>query len=50
VHQHLYHPTFISDPLSFILNLLPIWKPKSPLWIVHWPEICTLLPELDYLY
>ncbi|ORE08596.1 hypothetical protein BCV72DRAFT_203178 [Rhizopus microsporus var. microsporus] len=44
----------ISDPLSFLLNTLPTRKYRFPnitlAWTIHWPTICRILYELDYLY
>ncbi|ORE06343.1 hypothetical protein BCV72DRAFT_191095, partial [Rhizopus microsporus var. microsporus] len=53
IHRRLMMPQTISDSLSFLLNMLPTKKPRSPnttlLWIVRWPTICRILCELDYL-
>jgi len=53
MHRRLMMPETITDPLSFLLNLLPTRRPKSPSkaipWNIRWPAICTILFELDYL-
>ncbi|EPB88091.1 hypothetical protein HMPREF1544_05153 [Mucor circinelloides 1006PhL] len=53
MHRRLMTPETITDPLSFLLNLLPTRRPKSPSkaipWNIRWPAICTILFELDYL-
>jgi hypothetical protein len=54
MHSRLMMPQTISDPLSFLLNILPTRKPRSPnttlSWGIRWPTICRILYELDYLY
>ncbi|ORE23174.1 hypothetical protein BCV71DRAFT_170510 [Rhizopus microsporus] len=54
MHRRLMMPQTISDPLSFLLNILHARKPHSPntalLWSIRWPTICRILYELDYLY
>ncbi|KAG1361628.1 hypothetical protein G6F61_014250 [Rhizopus arrhizus] len=54
MHRRLMMPETISDPLSFLLNMLPTKKPRSPSitlsWTIRWPTICRILYELDYLY
>ncbi|KAI9483403.1 MAG: hypothetical protein EXX96DRAFT_478968, partial [Benjaminiella poitrasii] len=53
MHNRLYLPVTVKDPLSFLLNHLPVNKPRLPqsifIWFIHWPIICTILHELDYL-
>ncbi|KAG1124899.1 hypothetical protein G6F42_009198 [Rhizopus arrhizus] len=54
MHRRLMMPETISDPLSFLLNMLPTKKHRSPnttlSWTIRWPTICRILYELDYLY
>ncbi|ORE22747.1 hypothetical protein BCV71DRAFT_285132 [Rhizopus microsporus] len=54
MHRRLVMPETISDPLSFLLNMLPTRKPRSPntalSWTTRWPTVCRILYELDYLY
>ncbi|KAG1180414.1 hypothetical protein G6F70_001482 [Rhizopus microsporus] len=54
MHRKLMMPETISDPLFFLLNMLPTRKPRSPntvrSWTIRWPTICRILYELDYLY
>ncbi|KAG1128454.1 hypothetical protein G6F42_005961 [Rhizopus arrhizus] len=54
MHRRLMMPETISDPLSFLLNMLPTKKHRSPnttlSWTIRWPIICRILYELDYLY
>ncbi|KAG1300341.1 hypothetical protein G6F66_000019 [Rhizopus arrhizus] len=54
MHRRLMMPETISDPLSFLLNMLPTKKPRSPnttlSWTIRWPTICRILYELDYLH
>ncbi|KAG1476063.1 hypothetical protein G6F45_014077 [Rhizopus arrhizus] len=54
MHRRLMMPETISDPLSFLLNILPARKPRSfnttLSWTLRWPIICTILYELDYLH
>jgi hypothetical protein len=54
MHRRLMMPEAISDPLSFLLNMLPTRKSRSPnttlSWSIRWPTICRILYELDYLY
>ncbi|KAG1152166.1 hypothetical protein G6F37_001390 [Rhizopus arrhizus] len=59
---HMYHrllmPSTVSDPLSYLLNLLPTSRKKSTIqsrskysaWFIRWPIICQILHELDYLH
>ncbi|PHZ12829.1 uncharacterized protein RHIMIDRAFT_137672 [Rhizopus microsporus ATCC 52813] len=53
MHRRLMIPQTISDPLFFILNMLPTKKPRPPnttlSWTIRWPNICRILYELDYL-
>ncbi|EIE76949.1 hypothetical protein RO3G_01653 [Rhizopus delemar RA 99-880] len=53
VHHRLYLPRSIEDPISFLLNLLPLHKPRptaSHSWFTLWPILCTILHELDYYF
>ncbi|ORE09053.1 hypothetical protein BCV72DRAFT_321315 [Rhizopus microsporus var. microsporus] len=54
MHRRLMMSQTISDPLSFLLNMLPTKKPRSPnttlSWTIRWPTICRILYEPDYLY
>ncbi|KAG0980959.1 hypothetical protein G6F29_007434 [Rhizopus arrhizus] len=53
VHHRLYLPRSIEDPISFLLNLLPLHKPRptaSHSWFILWPILCTILHELDYYF
>ncbi|ORE23500.1 hypothetical protein BCV71DRAFT_269671 [Rhizopus microsporus] len=54
MHRRLMMPQTIPDPLSFLLNMLPIRKSRPPnavlSWTIRWPTICRVLYELDYLY
>ncbi|KAI9487224.1 MAG: hypothetical protein EXX96DRAFT_552304 [Benjaminiella poitrasii] len=54
MHQRLFLPALVEDPLSFFLNLLPAIKPRQPSegssWFVLWPIMCTILHELDHLF
>ena len=54
VHQRLFLPHTISDPISFLLNQLPRRKPRTHSdclgLITHWPIVCTILHELDYFF
>ncbi|KAI9473952.1 MAG: hypothetical protein EXX96DRAFT_487364, partial [Benjaminiella poitrasii] len=54
MHQCLFFPTSIEDPLSFLLNLLPATKPRQSFdassWFVRCPILCTILHELDCLF
>ncbi|KAG1052342.1 hypothetical protein G6F43_005515 [Rhizopus delemar] len=53
MHQRLYMPVTITDPLSFLLNMLSS-RPSVPSnlalsWSQRWPVICSILHELDQL-
>ncbi|KAG1469588.1 hypothetical protein G6F56_003172 [Rhizopus delemar] len=53
VHHRLYLPRSIEDPISFLLNLLPLHTPRpteSHSWFTLWPILCTILQELDYYF
>ncbi|KAG0794063.1 hypothetical protein G6F21_003144 [Rhizopus arrhizus] len=53
VHHRLYLPRSIEDSISFLLNLLPLHKPRptaSHSWFILWPILCTILHELDYYF
>ena len=53
VHHRLYLPRSIEDPISFLLNLLPLHKPRpiaSHSWFTLWPILYTILHELDYYF
>jgi hypothetical protein len=46
-------PQSVEDPISHLLNLLPVHPPRPPdcrSWITIWPVICTILHELDYYF
>ncbi|OBZ85224.1 hypothetical protein A0J61_06721 [Choanephora cucurbitarum] len=53
IHNRLEMPLPVEDPLSFLLNILPTKKLRSPLesspWIIRWPVICHTLHGMDYL-
>ncbi|KAI8359162.1 hypothetical protein BD560DRAFT_374484 [Blakeslea trispora] len=53
MHRRLAMPESIADPLSFLLNILPVRRPRSfeaaIAWSLRWPAICQILYELDYL-
>ena len=54
MHQRLFMPDIIRNPLSFLLNMLPL-RPSVPsnlafTWSQRWPIICSLLHELDQLH
>ncbi|CEP20125.1 hypothetical protein [Parasitella parasitica] len=56
--RHVYeclfvHVRSIEDPISFLLNLLPLHKPRPTdhhNWVVLWPILYTILHELDYYF
>ncbi|KAG2205892.1 hypothetical protein INT46_000802 [Mucor plumbeus] len=53
VHRRLCLPQSIEDPISFLLNSLPIHKPRltdSQSWFTLWPILCTILQELDFYF
>ncbi|KAG1471867.1 hypothetical protein G6F56_001872 [Rhizopus delemar] len=53
VHHCLYLPHSIEDPISFLLNLLPLHKPRPTAhhsWFTLWPILCTIPHELDYYF
>ena len=54
VHDRLFLPSTIDDPISFLLNLLPLRKPRRPesyaSWVVRWPLLCQILHELDHFF
>ncbi|CEP14724.1 hypothetical protein [Parasitella parasitica] len=54
IHSRLQLPESIQDPLSFLLNLLPLKNPTnaqySASWAVRWPAICLILYELDHIF
>ncbi|ORE07254.1 hypothetical protein BCV72DRAFT_182187, partial [Rhizopus microsporus var. microsporus] len=54
MHHRLQIPKTIIDPLSLLLNKLPIRKPCSfqtkSFWTIRWLVICAILHELDHLY
>jgi hypothetical protein len=47
MHRRLMMPEAISDPLSFLLNMLPTRRPRSPntalSWSIRWTNICRIL-------
>ncbi|CEG82454.1 hypothetical protein RMATCC62417_16523 [Rhizopus microsporus] len=54
MHRRLFMPETIRDPLSFLLNMLPL-RPSIPpnlalTWSQRWPIICSILYESDHLY
>ncbi|KAG1546448.1 hypothetical protein G6F49_010495 [Rhizopus delemar] len=53
MHQRLYMPKTITDPLSFLLNMLPSRPSVSSnlalSWSQCWPVICSILHELDQI-
>lgn len=55
IHNRLQMPKSIDDPLSYLLNLLPttlLTKKAKKLidgWLICWPSICAILPEIDYM-
>ncbi|KAI8351147.1 hypothetical protein BD560DRAFT_409349 [Blakeslea trispora] len=53
MHRRLAMPEPTADPLSFLLNILPVRRPRSfeavIAWSLRWPAICQILYELDYL-
>ncbi|KAG0763500.1 hypothetical protein G6F57_000790 [Rhizopus arrhizus] len=55
MHRRLFVPETIRDPLSFLLNMLPL-RPSVPFpnlaltWSQRWPIICSILYELDQLH
>ncbi|KAG1207887.1 hypothetical protein G6F35_010928 [Rhizopus arrhizus] len=58
IHHRLLMPSTVSDPLSYLLNLLPTSRKKHTIqprskysaWFIRWPIICQILHELDYLH
>jgi hypothetical protein len=58
MHHRLLMPSTVSDPLSYLLNLLPSSRKKPTIqprskysaWFIRWPIICQILHELDYLH
>jgi hypothetical protein len=58
MHHRLLMPSTVSDPLSYLLNLLPTSRKKPTIqrrskysaWFIRWPIICQILHELDYLH
>ncbi|KAI9473462.1 MAG: hypothetical protein EXX96DRAFT_461013, partial [Benjaminiella poitrasii] len=53
MHQCLFLPVLIEDPMSFLLNILSTIKPRqsseASSWFVRWSIICTILHILDHL-
>ncbi|KAG1540170.1 hypothetical protein G6F49_012192 [Rhizopus delemar] len=54
MHRRLFMPETVQDPLSFLLNMLPL-RPSIPpssalTWYQRWPIICSILHELDQLH
>ncbi|KAI8327092.1 hypothetical protein BD560DRAFT_343196 [Blakeslea trispora] len=53
MHRRLAMPEPTADPLSFLLNILPVRCPRSfevvIAWSLRWSAICRILCELDYL-
>ncbi|KAG1407940.1 hypothetical protein G6F60_001830 [Rhizopus arrhizus] len=54
MHRRLFMPETIRDPLSFLLNMLPLRPLVLPnlalTWSQRWPIICSILYELDQLH
>ncbi|KAG1319162.1 hypothetical protein G6F62_011979 [Rhizopus arrhizus] len=58
MHRRLQLPSTVTDPLSFLLNILPTSRKKPTTqnrskyaaWFIRWPTICQILHELDYLH
>jgi hypothetical protein len=54
MHQRLFMPDSVADPISFLLNQLPTHPPSSPRlfskWHIRRPSICHILYDLDYLF
>ncbi|KAG1458888.1 hypothetical protein G6F56_006288 [Rhizopus delemar] len=53
VHHRLYLPRSIENPISFLLNLPPLHKPRptaSHSWFTLWPILYMILHELDYYF
>lgn len=55
VHRRLCMPHTIEDPISYLLNLLPVnfltKKERQSIdgWLIRWPTICAILLEMDCL-
>lgn len=55
VHRRLCMPHTIEDPISYLLNLLPVnfltKKARQSIdgWLIRWPTICAILLEMDCL-
>ncbi|KAI8968407.1 hypothetical protein BDF20DRAFT_896156 [Mycotypha africana] len=53
MHDRLFVPTTIPDPMSFLLNMLPTSKPRHTHIIATWrrrrPVMCSILIELEHL-
>jgi hypothetical protein len=58
MHHRLLMPSTVSNPLSYLLNLLPTSRKKPNIqrrskysaWFIRWPIICQILHELDHLH
>ncbi|KAG1501746.1 hypothetical protein G6F52_012433 [Rhizopus delemar] len=56
MHRRLFIPETVQDPLSFLLNILPLRPSISPppssalTWHQRWPIIRSILHELDQLH
>ncbi|KAI9478360.1 MAG: hypothetical protein EXX96DRAFT_570547, partial [Benjaminiella poitrasii] len=54
MHQHLFLPNSIEDPLSFLLDLLSTTKSRQPsdasFWHVIRPILYKVLHELDHFF
>ncbi|KAG1520066.1 hypothetical protein G6F51_014748 [Rhizopus arrhizus] len=52
--MNLQLPLSIEDPMSFIMNRLPLKKFRSSheasAWSARWPAVCIILHEMDYLF
>ncbi|KAI8984774.1 hypothetical protein BDF20DRAFT_408413 [Mycotypha africana] len=54
IHNRLQLPHTISDPIFFLLNLLPTspsrqHKIRCHAWTLRWPTLQLILFEVDYL-
>ncbi|CEP09952.1 hypothetical protein [Parasitella parasitica] len=48
IHSRLQMPISVEDPLSYVLNHLPVRKPRNPPETLA--EVCRAMPEMDHLY
>ncbi|KAG1136283.1 hypothetical protein G6F36_016164 [Rhizopus arrhizus] len=53
MHRRLQLPMFVEDPMSFILNKIPLKRLRSShetsAWSVRWPAVCIILHKMNYL-